>query len=74
MAQAAAAATSGDAPRRPRSLSAETATVLTSIEAAMRASQMKRMDAAIAAGDLPDSGALPSKPARAANAPAGGGG
>ena len=68
------AAAAAEAPRRPASLSAGTATVLMAIEAAMKASQTKSMDAAIAVEDLPPRGAMPLRPAGAVNAPAGGGG
>ncbi len=67
-------AAAAEAPRRPPSLSAATATVLTNIEAAMRASQMTPTDATIAEKDLPAGRAQASKPGKAANAPAGGGG
>jgi penicillin-binding protein 1A len=71
--QAPAAVAGGDAPRRPRSLSVATASVLTAIEAAMRAAQMER-DAAIAVRDPLGNRALSGKPAGAANTSAGGGG
>jgi len=68
------AATSGDVPRRPPSLSAEAATVLTAIEAATRAAQAKSADSAITMTDPPRNGALSGKPAGTGKTLQGGGG
>ena len=69
--QAPPTAASAEAPRRPPSLSAATAAVLETIEAAMKASQ-NRPGAAIAGEDFAGNGAARARPAGAAAAPGGG--
>ena len=63
-----------EAPRRPASLPAATASVLAVIEAAMTNMQKQRGDAGTAANGLARGGTGPDVPAPAGNATAGGGG
>ncbi|MGH6821382.1 MAG: hypothetical protein ACREDU_11045, partial [Methylocella sp.] len=70
----AAGTAAAEAPRRPASLPAATASVLVGIEAAMTNMQMQRGDAGIAAKGLARGGTGPDIPAAAGYAPAGGGG
>ena len=70
----AAATAAAEAPRRPASLPAATASVLAAIEAAMTNMQKQRGDAGIAANGLARGGTGRDIPAAAGNATAGGGG
>ena len=70
----AAQTAAAEAPRRPASLPAATASVLAGIEAAMTNMQMLRGDADIAAKGLARGGTGRDTPAAAGNAPAGDGG
>jgi penicillin-binding protein 1A len=70
----AAGTAAAEAPRRPASLPAATASVLAGIEAAMTNMQMQRGDAGIAANGLARRGTGRNSPGAAGNAPAGGGG
>ena len=70
----AAGTAAAEAPRRPASLPAATASVLAVIEAAMTNMQKQRGDAGIAANGLAGGGTGRDIPAAAGNATAGGGG
>ena len=70
----AAGTAAAEAPRRPASLPAATASALAAIEAAMTNLQKQRGDAGIAANGLTRGGAGRDIPAAAGNAAAGGGG
>jgi hypothetical protein len=70
----AAGTAAAEAPRRPASLPAATASALAVIEAAMTATQKQRGDAGITANGLAGGGTRRDTPAAAGIAPAGGGG